>query len=113
MASSRGQITGTGGETRGELRMSPAERSLRARMAAYTLHSRYDSAELLRPARKAFDDRFLREVDPEGKLSPQERRRGAECARKAYFSALAAKSAKVRRERKARAERAKGRHDAA
>lgn len=60
-------------------------------------------------ARKGFDDRFDREVDPEGVLEPAERARRAEHARKAYFLSLAFKSARSRRgasgERKERAQR--------
>lgn len=82
--------------------MSPAERSLRARAAAYKLHSLYDSRELTANARSAMRDRFAREVDPDGILSPAERERRAECARKAYYSSLAAKSARARRERRLR-----------
>lgn len=48
-------------------------------------------------ARKAFDDRFEREVDPEGKLDPAERAKRAEHARKAHFTRMALKSAQSRR----------------
>ena len=82
---------------------SPAERSLRARAAAYRLHSQYDSRELTVNARRAFNDRFARQVDPHLLLPPAERARRAEYARKAYYAELAAKSAKARRDRRARA----------
>jgi hypothetical protein len=78
---------------------TPAERSLWARAAAYRLHSLYDSRDLTANARAAFDDRFARQVDPDGSLPEEERRRRADCARKAYFAALAAKSARARRDR--------------
>lgn len=81
---------------------SPSERSLRARMAAYTLHSRYDSRELTAPARRAFLDRFERQVDPDGTLEPEERQRRADAARRAYFTGLALRSARARRERAGR-----------
>ena len=42
-------------------------------------------------------DRFEREVDPDGVLSPEERARRAGHARKAYFTRLALQSAKARR----------------
>lgn len=83
----------------GARRESPAERSLRARAAAYRLHSLHDSRELTRNARLAFNDRFTRQVDPNGVLPEAERQRRAACARKAYFAELAAKSAKARRSR--------------
>lgn len=80
--------------------MSPVERSLRARMAAHRLHAMYDSRELTKNARAAFNDRFLREVDPHNRLPIAERERRAVSARKAYYAGLAAKSVKARRARK-------------
>ncbi len=79
--------------------LTPAERSLRARAAAYRLHSVYDSRQLTANARAAFQDRFTRQVDPDGILPEAERQRRAESARKAYYAALAAKSARGRRQR--------------
>jgi hypothetical protein len=49
------------------------------------------------PARQAFRDRFERQVDRDGTLSPAERARRAESARKAYYLGLALKSAVARR----------------
>lgn len=49
------------------------------------------------PARRAFDARFEREVDPEGKLPVAERARRAAHARSAYFAELSMKSAAARR----------------
>jgi len=43
---------------------------------------------------------FEREVDPDGKLSPQERAKRAEYARKAHMQRMAWKSVKARRRRK-------------
>lgn len=48
------------------------------------------------PGRRAFLERFEREVDPDGTLTPDERARRAESARKAYFARLALASAKAR-----------------
>lgn len=81
--------------------LTPAERSLRARIAAHTLHASHDSRELTAPARRAFLDRFDRQVDPDGTLPDDERIKRAAHARKAYFSALALKSAQARRKRAA------------
>lgn len=78
--------------------LTPNERILRARLAAHTLHSQIDSREHTKPARAAFLSRFEREVDPTGALDPADRIRRAEHARKAYFTALALKSAKARRQ---------------
>jgi hypothetical protein len=73
-------------------------RILRARLAAHSLHARVaDPSAHTAPARKAFLDRFEREVDPEGVLPAADRARRAEHARKAYFTGLALKSAKARR----------------
>ena len=41
--------------------------------------------------------RFERQVDPDHLLSPAERQRRAEAAKKAYFLGLALKSARARR----------------
>lgn len=48
------------------------------------------------PARSAFLDRFEREVDPDGTLSPAERQRRSESAMRAHMQRLALKSAKAR-----------------
>ncbi len=75
-----------------------AERSLAGRIGAAHLHSRItDPAAHTAPARKAFLDRFERQVDPDCTLAPEDRARMAEQARKAYFLSLALKSARARR----------------
>jgi len=89
--------------------MTPAERSLRGRIAAYTLHSRYDSHEITERARKGFQSKFEREVDPDGVLPEAERLRRAEMARKAFYARLALSSAKARRKRAERGQNAGGR----
>lgn len=77
---------------------TPAELSLQARLAAHSLHARVsDPSAHTAPARRAFLDRFEREVDPDGTLPPADRARRAAHARKAYFAALALKSAQARR----------------
>jgi hypothetical protein len=78
--------------------LTPSERTLRARMAAHlSWAATSDSAARTAPARKGFLARFEREVDPEGKLPEEERRRRAEHAKRAYFLGLAARSAKARK----------------
>lgn len=77
--------------------LTPAERTMRARLAAHTLHAKVDSSEHTKPARKAFLERFEDEVDPDRTLPRKERLRRAEQAKKAYFTRLALKSAQVRR----------------
>lgn len=83
-------------------KMTPAQRSLRGRLGAYVVHSRYDSRELTKPARAAFESKFERDVDPDGVLPIEERLRRAEMARKAHFLRLAIKSAEVRRRKRER-----------
>lgn len=84
--------------------LTAEQRSLRARLAAHSMHARVvDPTAHTAPARQAFMDRFEREVDPEGVLTPADRARRAEHARKAYFTKLALASAKARGARKAAA----------
>ena len=79
---------------------TPDQRVLRAKIAAHhSWAATSDPAARTAPARKSFLDRFEREVDPQGELPAEERRRRAEHAKRAYFLALAAKSAKSRRAR--------------
>jgi len=80
--------------------MSPAERSLRARIAAHAMHARNDPVEITAKARAAFLAKFERQADPEGVLPPEERRRRAEHLRSAHFARLALAAAKARRARR-------------
>lgn len=82
--------------------LTPSERSLRARLAAHTLHSRVDSTKHTEPARAASPGQlpyWERHVDPDNNLADFERKRRAEQARKAYFAGLALASSKARRRR--------------
>jgi hypothetical protein len=99
MATAKKDLTGNRVQGR-PFGMTPEQMSLRGRMGAHAIHARYDSRELTSNARKAFLDRFEREVDPDGRLSPEERSRRAMHARKVYFSKLALKSARARSRRK-------------
>ena len=74
--------------------MTPAQRTLRARMAAYSLHAAGGTSTTAGTA--AFLSRFDRQVDPDGTLTPEERARRAGYARKAYFSGLALRSSVAR-----------------
>jgi hypothetical protein len=80
--------------------LSQSERVLRARLAAHTLHSAVDGRAHTEPARQAFQQRFERQVDPDGVLPEPERQRRAESARKAYYTKLAFESVKARRARR-------------
>jgi hypothetical protein len=77
--------------------MPNSDRILIAKIAAHARWAREtDRAEATLKARQAFADRFEREVDPEGVLPYGERQKRADNARRAYFHALARKSAKAR-----------------
>lgn len=78
--------------------MTPAERTLRAKIGAFSLHAQGGTNTA--PARKAFLSRFEREIDPEGVLSELERQKRAEFARKAYFARLRLKSAQTKRRKR-------------
>jgi len=58
-----------------------------------------------KPARDAFMARFERQVDPDGLLPADERRRRADAAKRAYFNSLARESANARRSRSRRTKR--------
>jgi hypothetical protein len=61
------------------------------------MHAKNDSRQTSANGRAAFLSRFEVEVDPDGALPPEERRRRAEHARSAHFARLALASAKARR----------------
>lgn len=90
--------------------LTPTQRTLRGRIAAYAVHARHDPRLTTAPARAAFLARFEREVDatdPEGQLDPIERARRIEYVRRLYFARLAYRSQVVRAERQAERMRAK------
>ena len=82
--------------------LTPAERSLRGRMGAYVVHARHDPRRITAPAREAFLNRFLDEVDPDRVLPEPDRLRRAAAARKAYFTRLAFLASRRRTKRRAR-----------
>ena len=83
--------------------LTSAERILRARLASQTSWANTpDPSARTAKARAAFRDRFELQVDPDGVLPEAERHRRAEAARKAYYTGLALKSAKARRQKAGR-----------
>jgi hypothetical protein len=77
---------------------SPEDRALIASIAAHASWAgTTDPGARTANARRAFTDRFERQVDPDGTLPPAERARRAEHARKAFYKGLALKSAQARR----------------
>lgn len=81
--------------------LSPAERTLRARLAAFTLHAKVDPKETTAKARAGLWLKFLDEADPGRTLPEPERLRRAECLRSAHMAKLALKSATARRKKMA------------
>jgi hypothetical protein len=84
--------------------LSPAERSLRARIAGLTFAATHDVREHMKAAQKASPGQlpyWERQVDPGFELDEVERRRRAECLRRAHMAKLALASAKARRRKKA------------
>ncbi len=77
--------------------LDPSARRQRARIAALVMHSK--GLTNTAPARAAFRNHFERDVDPDGTLTPEERAKRAEFARRAFYSRLAFASAKARRAR--------------
>lgn len=76
--------------------LTPEQRSLRARMAAHSMHAKHDSRQTSEPGRATFLARFERQVDPDGTLPALERKRRAEHALRAHMQGLALKSARAR-----------------
>lgn len=81
--------------------MTPAQRAMRARVAALCMHAQGKTNTAA--AHDGFQARFEREVDPDGTLSPEERQRRAQAAMRAHMSRLALASSQARARRKASA----------
>ena len=80
---------------------TPAEISLNNRAAANESWARTADREArTRNAREAFLVKLEQEIDPRGKLTPEERRRRAIQLRKARMQKLAVKSVRARRLRR-------------
>lgn len=81
--------------------MPESELAIAGRIGALESWARTeDRTARTEPGRRAFDQRFLDQVDPERVLDPAERARRADFARRAYFQRLALKSAQARRLRR-------------
>lgn len=77
---------------------TPAQRSLRAKIAAHASWARTsDRASRTAAARQAATDRFERRVDSDGLRPLGERARRADSAPRAHMLSLAAKSVAARR----------------
>ena len=77
-----------------------AKKNINARIAAEISWARtQDRSARTRPAREAFLKRFEREVDPDGRLPPDERRRRAEHALRAHMLRLRKRSMPAKKAR--------------
>ena len=71
--------------------------TLRGRIGAHTSWANTaDRTARTEPGRQAMRDKFARQVDPDSVLTPTEREFRADHARRAHYSRMAMKSAKVR-----------------
>jgi hypothetical protein len=79
--------------------LTPAQRSLRARIAAFEQHAKHDPRETTRAARAASPggiDYWTKKVDPDLALPETERLRRADSAKRAHFARLALLSSQAR-----------------
>jgi hypothetical protein len=85
--------------------MNRAERRLRSQIGAHTSWANTENrSERTRPAREGLEDKFVREADPDNKLTPPERAKAAKNLRSAHYARMSLKSAQVRRRRAAQIE---------
>lgn len=80
--------------------LSPEQRTLRARAAAYARWSREDPAEQSAILRRGFMAKFVNEVDPDRKLPEAERLRRAESAMRSHMALLSLRASKLSAERR-------------
>ena len=82
--------------------LTPEQRATRSRLAAHVSWAKTENRTArTAPARAARDRKFEDQVDPEGKLSPDELAKRVKSARKAHFTRLSLKAQKVRKARRA------------
>lgn len=80
--------------------MTPAERSLRASIAAHTRWANTSAADRRRKADRgqaALLARFVEQIDPHGALGEEERQRRARNAYTAHMKRMALRSSRARR----------------
>lgn len=85
-------------------RLTPAQRSQRARIAAHAMHSRNDGKQITAKATDASPGRLTywrNKVDPERVLDPAERDRRAKHAQSEHFARLAFRASKAKQAKRA------------
>ena len=85
---------------RTKTRLTPAQRTLRAKLAANSRWSREDGHANAVRGQAGLLAKFEREVDPDGTLTPEQRAKRAEAAYRAHMQRLAFASSKARAARK-------------
>jgi hypothetical protein len=80
-----------------KLAFDPEEMARRGRIGASVTRSRHDARELTWPARAAFLTTFEKQIDPDGVLPSDERRRRETHVRKTLMARLARLSVLARR----------------
>lgn len=83
----------------GDTRLTPEQRSLRAKVAAHTSWAHTENRAARTAARRAALGRFERQVDPDGVLPPEGCARRAGVPARRIFLGLAVKSAAARARR--------------
>jgi len=79
----------------------PQRRRQIARLGAHVSWARTPiRAERMAPANEAREARWERLVDPDGAMSPEDRRKAAASARKAYYLELSRKGVEARRRKR-------------
>jgi hypothetical protein len=80
--------------------LTPEQRSLRASIAAHSMHAIHDSRVTTANGRAAFLSKFVRQVDAQAPNLPEhERLRRAEHLLRAHMAKLALQSSRARRAR--------------
>ncbi|MBV9652146.1 MAG: hypothetical protein JO296_18680 [Pseudonocardiales bacterium] len=97
----RSPLKGDAPEGHAPMALTSAQRKLRAQIAANTRWSKEDPAPTGLRGQAGLLARFEREVDPQGILTPAERIRRAQAARRAHMQRLALASSKARQARSA------------
>ena len=90
--------------------LTPAERKLRAKAAAYARWAGTpdpdDRRKATEPGRRAAIEQWERKADPDGLLTPAVRRTRAEAMRRQHMALIALKSSTSRRAKKATTKKA-------
>jgi hypothetical protein len=94
-ATSREHLEAVSVQGVGQWSLTPAERSLRSRLAAHAMHARHDARETTAKAREVFRSSLYEQTDPS--LPHEERLRRSDHLRKAHYARMALASAKARR----------------